>query len=268
MVDEDMSDFGNWNVATSGEVSGDTMPSSKGSEKISYASMAAKDPIGSGKFPLGSKCWNDVVKTSSEQKDQAMSNRGVTWHRNKLGRVSFQGSEGMMEINIVVAKDGMEHVGENSNQVVRSKGLKEPVRARDKFAHLTQPKVVKKTAYMAFNPNKKSKGNNQSNSKVKVVPIVASIEVEVTQRNVMWGSDKHKTITITESNPSKVVSVGGNVGRTLNERICREILVKKPLEVKSSAQPTLLRLDNRVKLPVMEVPLEATGSGCRIDVID
>ncbi|KAK8515988.1 hypothetical protein V6N12_066826 [Hibiscus sabdariffa] len=244
MVDEDMSDFGNWNVATSGEVSGDTMPSSKGSEKISYASMAAKDPIGSGKFPLGSKCWNDVVKTSSEQKDQAMSNRGVTWHRNKLGRVSFQGSEGMMEINIVVAKDGMEHVGENSNQVVRSKGLKEPVRARDKFAHLTQPKVV------------------------KVVPIVASIEVEVTQRNVMWGSDKHKTITITESNPSKVVSVGGNVGRTLNERICREILVKKPLEVKSSAQPTLLRLDNRVKLPVMEVPLEATGSGCRIDVID
>ncbi|KAK8609828.1 hypothetical protein V6N13_093240 [Hibiscus sabdariffa] len=211
MVDEDMSDFGNWNVATSGEVSGDTMPSSKGSEKISYASMAAKDPIGSGGLVWGFGGSNgSVVEAVSDAPIEPSVNEP-----NKLGRVSFQGSEGMMEINIVVAKDGMEHVGENSNQVVRSKGLKEPVRARDKFAHLTQPKVV--------------------------VPIVASIEVEVTQRNVMWGSDKHKTITITESNPSKVVSVGGNVGRTLNERICREILVKKPLEVKSSAQPTLLR---------------------------
>ncbi|KAL4312230.1 hypothetical protein GQ457_01G023880 [Hibiscus cannabinus] len=66
MVDEDMSEFGNWNVATGGVVSGGTMPTSKGSEKISYASMAAKDPIRSGKFPLGSKCWNDVVVVLEE----------------------------------------------------------------------------------------------------------------------------------------------------------------------------------------------------------
>ncbi|KAK8985050.1 hypothetical protein V6N11_082667 [Hibiscus sabdariffa] len=132
------------------------------------------------------------------------------------------------------------------------------------------PRILQNDAYMKSNPTKKSKEVGHRDDKVTSTQIRVDKDVVIISQDDVGSLDRHTAITLMESKydslgstRGKIVKAWGHAGRVSKEGHRRGLSFKKPLEVQSRSQQSLVgwlsNLSQQLELPIPDENLGADG---------
>ncbi|KAK8621774.1 hypothetical protein V6N13_081207 [Hibiscus sabdariffa] len=269
---------------------------------VSYAAMAGHEPNPHGKSNISSSLSDDDIvvleddyvidhcgvygrskETCGSQDGRGQYDLSLDTKEGTARVVPPESSEGGISKNERSGVDNGSGNSANSGSRFTALLVEDGVDAQEKSLPVVDannnkgpkvisnpPRILQNDAYMKSNPTKKSKEVGHRDDKVTSTQIRVDKDVVIISQDDVGSLDRHTAITLMESKydslgstRGKIVKAWGHAGRVSKEGHRRGLSFKKPLEVQSRSQQSLVgwlsNLSQQLELPIPDENLGADG---------